>query len=124
MRTPRDAKRLFNVYRMIRATRNLSSASPQAFLGGLAARPAGPLGWGEFATDLAPVEPPPGSELPWRNNVIGEIAEPSVPAWQRMHLAVSATSGLVTLTGLAAFQSWAPAVRRFSYALLTGETDA
>ena len=157
MRTPRDAKRLFNMYRMIRATRDLSSTSPQAFLGGeyqavalllamvtldaevlrqvldapanpaagvpggLAARPGQGLDWGFFAIDLIPAAPDhvPGSELLSRNNIIGEIPGPDLPAWERMALAVEATSGLVTLQGLDAFQRWAPTVRRFSYALLT-----
>ena len=163
MRTPRDAKRLFNVYRMIRASRDLSSTSPQAFLGGefqavalllamvtldapllcqvldapqrpaegvpggLAARPPDGLDWGVFAADLAPVNlapAAPGIDPLWRNSVIGELPASEVPAWERLYLAVAATSGLVTLHGLAAFQFWAPAVRRFSYALLTAETGA
>ena len=159
-RTPRDAKRLFNVYRMIRATRDLSSTSPQAFLGGeyqavalllamvtldaqvlcqvldapadlssqvaggLAARPAQGFDWGEFAIDLAPLkhEPGPGSPPVWRNRIIGEIPGPDVRAWERMFMAVAATSEDVTLHGLRDFKSWAPAVRRFSYALLTEDT--
>ena len=160
MRTPRDAKRVFNVYRMIRATRDLSSTSPQAFLngeyqavalllamvtldahilrqvldapavlsaglvGGLAARPSEGLEWGEFSPDLAPLqdESEPGIGPVWRNRIIGEIPGPELRAWERMHIAVSATSEYVTLPNLRALQFWAPRVRRFSYALLTNDT--
>jgi hypothetical protein len=167
MRTPRDAKRLFNAYRMIRATRDLSSASPGAFLGGeyqavalllamvsmdarllgqvldaphrpgtpnllevpggLAARPPEGVDWSAFTADLAPVIVPAvtaGSGHVWRNSVIGEIPAAEVPAWDRLSLAAAVTSGHVTLRDLGAFQRWAPTVRRFSYALLTGDTEA
>jgi hypothetical protein len=94
--------------------------------GGLTARPA-ELMWAAFTADLAPVNfapAVPGVDPLWRNNVIGEMSASEVPAWERLHLAVAATSGLVIVHGLAAFQFWAPTVRRFSYALLTRDTDA
>jgi hypothetical protein len=154
VRTPRDGKRLFNVYRLLRSARDLSPAS--AFLGGeyqavaillgmlnldasvlariiaappdpvagvaggLTGRPQGTGTWASFALDLTPAltagpDPSEPDHLTWANNVTGAIPAAELDAWQRMSAAVTATTSLVTLPGLAAFQAWAPHVLRFSY---------
>jgi hypothetical protein len=152
VRTPRDAKRLFNVYRMLRSTRDLSPAA--AFLGGeyqavavllamltldarvsasvldaapdplsavsggltrrVALREEASGGWASFTAGLSPQK----DGRAWRNAIIGQVPAAEVAGWQRMAAAVGATSALVTLPDLTAFQAWAPHVRRFSYLVL------
>lgn len=155
VRTPRDAKRLFNVYRLLRATGRLSPASaflggeyqatamllamltldaqvfarmvdapllPESGKGGGLARRAESESWARFAADLKPKPAeavPPEDEGLWRNAVVGEIPAAELAAWRQMWVAVDATHRGVTLPDLAAFQAWAPRVRRFSYLVLT-----
>ncbi|WP_033429472.1 P-loop NTPase fold protein [Saccharothrix syringae] len=143
VRTPRAAKRLFNVYRMIRASRDLGEAAaflgdddrPGEFqavvvlLGIVAATPAlaaaaltAPPGtgvrggllhrdradaWSSFAADLAPRD--------GRSPVVGALTDGQAEAWFHLHRGLQEVTALVTLPDLAAFQDWAPHVRRFSY---------
>ena len=160
IRTPRDAKRLFNVYRMLRATRDLSPASrfldgeyqavamllamltldahvlglaldapprPDAgAAGGLTRRTAGDATWTEFAAALTPARAK-GTGVDtaaWSNGVVGEIPAGELRGWQRLAEAVNATSELVKLEDLTAFRTWAPHIRRFSYALGPQDTGA
>lgn len=143
--TPRAAKRLFNVYRMIRATRDLSEAAH--FLGGYG-RP------GEFeavivllgivaaapslaaAVLAAPPDPMAdgrgglahrdGGDL-WRSfaadleprdgrsPIVGAVTSAEAAQWLRLHDGLRRATDLVTLPDLTVFQQWAPRVRRFSY---------
>ena len=155
IRTPRDAKRLFNIYRMLRATRDLSPAARfldgeyqavamllamltlDAYIlgrtldappllngmgGGLTARAAAGFRWTRFADGLTP-RPASGDSSAWRNDVIDEIPEPELVAWQRMAGAVVATRDLVQRDDLTEFLRWAPHVRRFSYTLGLRDVD-
>jgi len=145
--TPRDAKRMFNVYRMLRSTRDLSDASD--FLGD-DDRP------GEFQAvavllammtadahllhqvldappDLAMAIPGGLTSWPaegsWRefaaalvpgpagNKIIGPVPAQEVGAWRRLADAAVRTVDLVSLPDLTAFLTWAPRIRRFSYLL-------
>ncbi|WP_367131219.1 P-loop NTPase fold protein [Saccharothrix sp. HUAS TT1] len=141
--TPRAAKRLLNVYRMIRATRFLGDAA--GFLGA-AGRP------GEFqavvvllgVTAAAPalaadVFDAPKSDdargglvhrdpaTPWvsfaadllprdgHSPVVGSVGQDAAAQWSRLHQGLEEVTELVTLPDLTAFQAWTPHVRRFSY---------
>ncbi|WP_328616185.1 KAP family NTPase [Amycolatopsis sp. NBC_00355] len=136
--TPRDAKRLINLYSMLRATRDLSDAS--AFLGGeyeaviillatftahgrLLGRFADALlrrpmeaSWASFVSDLQPVE----AEGHWENLAIGAIPAAEVPQWEHLHLSLTELSEVLTLREVEVFQTWVPRVRRFSYVLSPG----
>lgn len=142
--TPRAAKRLLNVYRMIRATRDLGGAArflgsddrPGEFeavtvlLGITAAAPS-------LAADVL-TAPPDSADVrgglahrdlgtSWasfavdllprdgRSPIVGEI-DPEVAArWLRLHRGLQPITDLVTLPDLTAFHAWIPRVRRFSY---------
>jgi hypothetical protein len=142
--TPRAAKRLLNVYRMIRATRDLGDAAsflgdrdrPGEFqavvvlLGITAAAP--PL-----AVDVLGAPPdreevrgglvhrdPGGSWAEFakdlrpesgRSPIVGALTADDAARWLRLHQGLQAVTGLVTLPDLSAFLAWAPHVRRFSY---------
>ena len=140
--TPRKAKRLFNVYRMVRATRDLSAAADflagqyqvvvlllgllstslrhavfdtpaqEGAAGGLLYRPDD-HSWGEFVADLQPRR----SRLGWENGVVGTVDGQALPGWNRLHQGMArASAGLDSLT-LGAFHDWTPVIRRFSYTL-------
>jgi hypothetical protein len=133
--TPRDAKRLINLYRMLRATRDLSEAS--AFLDGeyeavvvllgtgtahgrLLGRFADALlgrepqtSWSDFVAALRPVE----NEDHWMSEAIGRLEPAEVPRWQNLHHSLAELAPSITLPDLSHFQTWAPRVRRFSYVL-------
>lgn len=152
IRTPRDAKRLLNIYRMLRATRDLSPASrflngeyqavamllamltldPHVLRQALDA-PAGPDARATggltrqtpgTVTWVAFAEriQPAQSGDTWRNEIAGQINLAELPGWQRMAQAVNATKHLVKLNDLKAFCEWAPRIRHFSYTL--GTQDA
>ncbi|WP_141978527.1 P-loop NTPase fold protein [Saccharothrix saharensis] len=141
--TPRAAKRLFNIYRMIRATRDLGDAA--RFLGD-DERP------GEFqavvvllgivavapSLAVAVLDAPPAVEVrgglvhrdqggTWasfaadlrpddgHSPVVGRVTPDQEGRWLRLHDGLEGVTRLVTLPGLAVFQEWTPHVRRFSY---------
>jgi hypothetical protein len=145
--TPREAKRLFNLYRMLRATRDLSGAS--RFLGedgepgdyeavvvllGLLTAHSRLL---ERVLDTRPdldngiagglMSRPP--EADWAqfvadfeprdgaNRIVGMLAVASVPDWTRLHAGLARVSAELTLSDLSRFQEWVPRIRRFSYTL-------
>jgi hypothetical protein len=145
--TPREAKRLFNLYSMVRATRDLSGAS--RFLGedgepgdyqavvvllGLLTAHSRLL---EQALDTRPdpdndiagglMSRPPDSR--WdrfvadfeprngTNRIAGALAAESVPDWARLHAGLARVSAELTLPDLSRFQEWVPRIRRFSYTL-------
>ena len=149
--TPRDAKRLLNLYRILRSTRDLSNASRflgdgghpgdfQAVVlllgmltahgrllgqvldappggnpsvrGGLSYRP-GNESWAAFVGGLQPRKDGSG----WANDVAGSIPEADVAEWRQLAAGVEQASQRVTLPDLAAFQIWAPRIRRFSFTL-------
>lgn len=133
--TPRDAKRLINLYRMLRATRDLSEAS--AFLGGEYEAVAVLLGtctahgrllgrfadallrqapqtpWPDFVADLEPVE----SSDRWTSRAVGPLAAGEVAHWAHLHRSLAELAPAITLPDVRAFQAWVPRVRRFSYVL-------
>ncbi|MDQ7810377.1 P-loop NTPase fold protein [Amycolatopsis sp. A133] len=136
--TPRDAKRLINLYRMLRATRDLSEAS--AFLGGdyeavvvllgtctahgrLLGRFADALlhraprtSWTDFVADLQPVE----SDDRWSSRAVGTIPAAEVAHWAHLHRSLAELAPSITLPDVSVFQTWVPRVRRFSYVLAPG----
>jgi hypothetical protein len=136
--TPRDAKRLINLYRMLRATRDLSEASK--FLGGeyeavivllgtfaahgrLLGRFADALlrrppetPWSEFVADLRPVEA--GDH--WASRAVGRLSGFEVEQWEHLHHSLDELTGALTPADVAVFQTWVPRVRRFSYVLSPG----
>ncbi|MBW4718649.1 P-loop NTPase fold protein [Saccharothrix obliqua] len=141
--TPRAAKRLFNVYRMIRATRDLGTAARflgddtaagefQAvvvLLGIIAAAPALVPAVLDAPVDIGVrgglLHRPPGEAwsafaadlLPrdGRSPVVGALTPDQAEPWLRLHQGLRSITPKVALPDLTAFQSWAPHVRRFSY---------
>ncbi|MEV5716516.1 P-loop NTPase fold protein [Amycolatopsis mediterranei] len=133
--TPRDAKRLINLYRMLRATRDLSEAS--AFLDGefeavvvllgtctahgrllgrfadALLRRAPQTPWTDFVADLQPVE----SDDRWRSQAVGPIPAGEVAHWAHLHRSLTELAPSITLPDVSVFQTWVPRVRRFSYVL-------
>jgi hypothetical protein len=126
VRTPRETKRLVNLYRMMRSTRDLSPAS--RFLGDgstpgeyeavvillgilsghaqllpkvLAALTAAPATqtWAAFAQGLAP----------------GDADAEEAEAWTRLSAGLQDATARVTIPDLAPFQVWAPRIARFSF---------
>ncbi|MEA5361206.1 P-loop NTPase fold protein [Amycolatopsis sp., V23-08] len=136
--TPRDAKRLINLYRMLRSTRDLSDAS--AFLGGeyeavvvllatftahgrllgrfadaLLRRPA-EASWPDFVGELRPFE----VEGHWESPAVGVVPAVEVPQWEHLHHTLAELADAITLPDVGVFQAWVPRVRRFSYVLSPG----
>ncbi len=133
--TPRDAKRLINLYRMLRATRDLSDAS--TFLGGeyeavvvllgtctahgrllgrfadalLETAPETP--WRDFVGQLRPVE----REDRWESAAVGPISADEAAQWAHLHRSLAELAPSITLPDVRVFQTWVPRVRRFSYVL-------
>jgi hypothetical protein len=136
--TPRDAKRLINLYRMLRATRDLSPAA--AFLEGefeavvvllgtctahgrllgrfadALLRRAPQTPWTDFVADLQPVE----DAERWRSEAIGPIPAGEVSHWAHLHRSLTELAPSITLPDVSVFQTWVPRVRRFSYVLSPG----
>ncbi|MFI9385866.1 P-loop NTPase fold protein [Kutzneria sp. NPDC052558] len=135
--TPREAKRIVNLYRMIRATRNLSDAA--SFLGGeyqtvivllglltapadlagvvsdaLVRRPADTR-WAAFVAELAPRK----ERDSWRNGIAGEIPDEAVACWRHLHHGLAQVSSQLSIEDVSAPQAWISRIRRFSYALAT-----
>ena len=141
IRTPRAAKRLFNLYRMIRATRDLSDAAD--FLGGddspgqyqavvvlLGIVVAAPT----IVHAVFHARPVPGEgvlggllhrppELTWAEFAAG-VDRSVVPRegaeqlrWTALSDGLRDITAEITLTDLTAFHLWAPRVHRFSYAV-------
>ncbi len=141
--TPRAAKRLFNVYRMIRATRDLSEAArflgdetnPGEFqavvilLGIVAAAPTlapAVLGaprdtdtrGGLIHRDATETWSTFASDLLPRDGhspVTGALTAEQAEPWQRLHRRLQPITDKVTLPDLTTFQTWTPHIRRFSY---------
>jgi hypothetical protein len=143
--TPREAKRLFNLYRMIRATRDLSDASrflgedrdPGEYeavvvlLGLLTTRNPLLNRLLEAAPDLGSgiagglLHRP--SDTGWeefvadcvvtdgRNRIVGRIGGESVADWTRLNRALGLVSTLIAPQDISTFQRWVPRIRRFSY---------
>ena len=133
--TPREAKRIVNLYRMIRATRNLSNAA--SFLSGeyqvvivllgLLTAPADLTGvvfdamvrrpadtsWAAFVADLAPRK----ENDAWRNGIVGAIPDEAVPRWRHLHGGLAKVSGQMAIEDVSSPQAWISRIRRFSYAL-------
>ena len=135
--TPREAKRIVNLYRMIRATRNLSNAA--SFLSGeyqvvivllglltapadltgvvfdaLVRRPAD-TSWAAFVADLAPRK----ENDTWRNGLDGAIPDEAAPRWRHLHDGLAQMSGQMAIDDVSSPQAWISRIRRFSYALPT-----
>lgn len=140
--TPRKAKRLFNLYRMLRATRDLSDAS--RFLGdddrageyqAVAVLLGLVTGCGPLLDRIFGAEPgglvnrrrdtpwtsfvadlePERSDGIWRNRVAGPLPHQEVAVWQALRHGLAKAP--VTLPDLSCLQDWVPVIRRFSYAL-------
>ncbi|WP_146060452.1 P-loop NTPase fold protein [Amycolatopsis sp. CA-128772] len=136
--TPRDAKRLINLYRMLRATRDLSKAS--AFLDGefeavvvllgtctahgrllgrfadALLRRAPQTPWADFVADLQPVE----RDERWSSEAVGPLPAGEIGQWTHLHHSLAELAPSITLPDVSAFQTWVPRVRRFSYVLSPG----
>jgi hypothetical protein len=141
--TPREAKRLFNLYRMVRATRDLSEKS--TFLGegdqpGEYQAVVLLLGMITADSRLATVafDAPVGTDVrgglarrksstAWSEFVadlepregLSRIAGPVTDErpWQRLHSGLMVASEQVSLSDVAVFQLWIPRIRRFSYVI-------
>ena len=133
--TPRDAKRLLNLYRMLRATRDLSEAS--AFLGGeyqavivlLGTFAAHARLLGRFADALLDTESdtrwtgflaglkPEWHKDHWTSTALGRINETEVPQWEHLHDSLLELATAITLEDVRVFQIWVPRIRSFSYVL-------
>ncbi|MEV6906036.1 P-loop NTPase fold protein [Amycolatopsis sp. NPDC051071] len=136
--TPRDAKRLINLYRMLRATRDLSDASTfldgeyeavVVLLGTCTAhgrllgrfadallRTAPETPWGDFVGRLQPVE----RDDRWVSEAVGRVPVEEAAQWQQLHASLAELTTAVTLPDVRVFQTWVPRVRRFSYVLSPG----
>lgn len=136
--TPRDAKRLINLYRMLRATRDLSDAS--TFLNGEYEAVAVLLGtctahgrllgrfadallrtapetpWADFVGRLRPVE----RDDRWVSEAVGRVPVDEAEQWEHLHASLAELTTAVTLPDVRVFQTWVPRVRRFSYVLSPG----
>lgn len=141
--TPRAAKRMMNIYNMLRSTRDLGSAS--AFLGdaskpgeheavavllgivsghhadlyGRVASAISDAGandtWGAVVRSLAAASSESTGALTGRaSNLSGESARV-----ERLVLDLNAISSELRLTDLDAYRSWAPVVARFSFSALS-----
>ena len=80
--------------------------------GGLSYRP-GNESWAAFVEGLQPKNNGRG----WANDVVSSIPEADMAEWRQLAAAVEQASQRVTLPDLAAFQFWAPRIRRFSFVL-------
>jgi hypothetical protein len=139
--TPREAKRLLNIYRMLRSTRNLSEAS--RFLGGadepgqyqaaavllglltayprrlgdmlrvLPADSDGDMAWADFLDGFEPQKT--GDE--WQNAVSAHLGEAEREEWEDLVRAARVSADLVDLPDLSAFRYWGDHVGRFSFVL-------
>ena len=146
VQTPREAKRLINLYRMVRSATSLSPAAD--FLAGEYQAVAVLLGLlsghRSLLQPLFTAEPDPAARVlggvlgrnpttswatfvegiaprqdpeGWRNDVVGAMSQRDAGAWRQLADALSQSTPLVTLGGLRAFQLWAPRIARFSFLL-------
>ncbi|MEU0529109.1 P-loop NTPase fold protein [Amycolatopsis tolypomycina] len=135
--TPRDAKRLVNLYRLVRSTRDLTETADfidheyQAVIvllgaftahAALSGRLANALlhappetSWTDFLATLKPQR----QSQHWTSPAIGEIADAELAAWTHLHDSLLALSNAINLPDLRVLQSWVPRVRPFSYVLPT-----
>ncbi|AXB42994.1 hypothetical protein [Amycolatopsis albispora] len=145
--TPREAKRLVNLYRMVRATRDLTPAS--AFLGqdgepgeyqAVVLLLALLTGHARLLNAVLDTRPDPvrgiGGGLVHRapssgwhefvddlephdgaNRVAGPLPPDRLADWRRLHAGLARVSAAVNLPDVSALQRWEPRIRRFSYVL-------
>ncbi|WP_018686163.1 P-loop NTPase fold protein [Actinokineospora enzanensis] len=124
VRTPRAAKRLLNIYRVLRATRDLSDATRflgtdaepgefQAVVILLAILTAAPRRAARVFTNLTDAD----HGTPWPD-FAADLGDPDPPEdWRRLCQDLRRVSAMVTLPNVSPFQQWVPMVRRFSYLL-------
>ncbi|MEU5692973.1 P-loop NTPase fold protein [Actinosynnema sp. NPDC020468] len=119
--TPRAAKRLFNVYRMLRSSRDLGGAAD--FLG-TADEPGafqavvvllGILTGAPDRLDRLLDEIPGGVLVRDVATTWAEVHAGLRHDHERLHDGLRQVTALVTLPDLAAFRTWGPRVRRFTY---------
>ncbi len=142
VRTPRSAKRLLNLYRLLRSTRDpsptgsflgtdgksgefqavavllgLLTGYPQLMGDLLLGRPGGLIfrsPGGSWQSFVESLEPPADG----RSNAVAEnLDEAAADEWRRLVVNLAPSTELVDLEGLEAFQRWAPRVARFSFRL-------
>ncbi len=133
--TPRDAKRLVNLYRLVRSTRDLTETA--AFLdheyqavivllgaftahAALSGRLANALlrapsetNWTDFLATLKPERQPQH----WTSPAIGTLADAELAAWTHLYSSLLALSNAINLPDLRVLQTWIPQVQPFSYVL-------
>lgn len=147
VRTPRETKRLLNLYRMIRATRNLSVASTflgdeshpgehqavalllgalagypglyEALLSSLMERPTQDR-WSDIVAAMSPHATEGGR---WTIDLLGDISLGEADAWRALSAGLADISALVTLPDLHAFKRWAPRIGRFSFRLAVQSSE-
>jgi hypothetical protein len=147
VRTPRDAKRMLNIYRMLRVTRDLGPAS--RFLAGdyqavcqlLALLTGYPrifarVVWGEPVAEAAyrglldrpgsdewsafvdSLAPRPRKKGGWTNAVARSVATVECDDWHAVVTALVTVRRSLTLAdALESYQRWAPRIARFSFEL-------
>jgi hypothetical protein len=142
--TPRAAKRMLNIYRMLRVTRDLGPASrflaedhqavcqlvslltgaPAVFSRVVSGDPAAPRpglldrsdddSWSDFVDDLVPRL----DDGRWTNGVCREIEPPSLEEWTAATTALTSIRPALRLPDrLAPYKLWAPRISRFSFDL-------
>ena len=143
VRSPRGAKRLLNLYRMVRSTRDLGPAGrflgtdgePGQFqavvvlLALLTAYPErlGEVGWSAPGGVLRRTDEPGWAEVAdglrprpvdggWVND-LGPLDDAGRREWEELVERAERATALVTLPDLEAFRYWAPHVVRFSFVL-------
>ena len=142
VRTPRATKRMINIYRILRVTRDLGPASQflgphnragdyQAVIQLLAMLTGFPalfqrICWGDNTSDTWPLMRRPPTD---RWSAFLDDAEAAAPArdtndWNRLVAALHTVQPKVTLLDqLAAYQLWAPRISRFTFALSGTHAD-
>jgi hypothetical protein len=147
VKTPRDAKRLLNVYRMVRSAKNLGSnrdflgrneyqavalllglltAEPALFAQLLWARPNGVLkteGGLMYRRDKAPWKQAwegltPRLGVPHGQlNDLGSLEGRGAASWRGVQINAAGAVQAITLKDISAFRKWGPEVARFSFVL-------
>jgi hypothetical protein len=147
VQTPRDAKRLFNLYRMLRSTRNLSSA--EDFLGRkeyqavalmLGLLTAEPVLFGQLL--FAPPDPLRKTQgglmyrkdaASWKTawaglepragagsetvNDLGLLDDRTAEAWRSVHARAADAVKATAVRDISTFRKWGPSIARFSFVL-------
>jgi hypothetical protein len=126
VQTPRQAKRMLNIYRMLRSTQDLGDASTWlgdestpghhqavALMLGLLtydARLLGELLHGRGGVCVA------ATNRTWQQ-VLATLVSSDPHGWSDASVRLAAATALVTLPDVAAFKTWGPHVARFSFVL-------